>query len=605
LIGERTIFLPPTTAFHDFVAYEEEVLASEAGQQAQQYWQAQLASPPPALQLPTTQPRPAKKSYQGATFSYELDEIVLARVRTVAQNNGIELETFLLAGYATLLERLSGQSDLVIGITRPQQKPADMDWLIGSAENLLPLRLTFPPENKLDGLLYHIQGKLNAANTHQSITYSSLLRTIKLPRSLAQTPLIQTVFNFAPMPQLGGFSNIKASLTQQPKLATNFDLVWNVHESESELIIEADYNSDILDAPMLETWVKQYEAILEEFALAPTQLVNTIVPAAAQIEQAIVETRPVPPEWNQTDVHYPSNVTLVDLFAMQVQETPNALAISAENKQGLTFSELGKKSDQLAAYLRSLKLADAACIGVCFADSADVATALLGIAKAGYTFVPIDPAWTKQAIEAVSADANLALMLSEADLFTALKLELQRTVRVILLDYHWLIIAHHNRKKHDNQPATKNSHAGLLYALHDGQPQGTILTHSGLANILMSLIDNPGIEADDVLLSLSPLSNPFMLAELFMPLLMGAQVILASAATISQPDRLAHVLTNYHVTMLQAPESIWQAFVASGWQGQADLTMLIADPTDTQLIKRLIPLGKAVYGCFGSAESGI
>ncbi|HFC12945.1 MAG TPA: hypothetical protein ENJ56_08900, partial [Anaerolineae bacterium] len=91
----------------------------------------------------------------------------------------------------------------------------------------------------------------------------------------------------------------------------------------------------------------------------------------------------------------------------------------------------------------------------------------------------------------------------------------------------------------------------------------------------------------------------------FMPLLMGAQVILASAATISQPDRLAHVLANYHVTMLQAPESIWQAFVASGWQGQADLTMLIADPTDTQLIKRLIPLGKAVYGCFGSAESGI
>jgi amino acid adenylation domain-containing protein len=587
--------LPEAGLFSEYARWDAEKMFGAEGKEAERYWLEQFATPPSGLDLPSDRPRPANKTFNGGVESFILDESLHKEIKRLGAKNGATLFATLLAGFNALLHRLSGQSDIVVAVPAAGQSVIGEDRLVGHCANLLPVRSEVRGDEPFADYIKRVKRAALDAYEHQHYTYGLLVQRLALPRDPSRSPLLSAMFNIDRSGFKGlDFGGLEVEISANRKAYATFDIYFNMLETDSGVVIDCEYNTDLFDAATIRRWLGHYRALLEGAVADATQKVSRL-PLLDEDE-----SRRQLIELNDTAREYPRRCAH-ELFEEQAARTPDAVAVVCEGEQ-LTYGELDARANKVAHHLAKLGVASETLVGISVERSLDMMVGLLGILKAGAAYVPIDPAYPRERVAAILEDSGVQIVLSQAHL----ALDLRDQVRqVVCLDIEWDKIAHNSQEK----PAIQTTTESLAYVIYTsgstGRPKGVQIEHRALVNLLCSMQQEPGLAASDVLVAVTTLSFDIAGLELFLPLIAGAKVVVASREVASDGNQLMRLLATEEATVMQATPATWRLLLEAGWQGSPTFKILCGgEALPRDLADQLLDCGR-LWNMYGPTETTI
>ncbi|MBE9059353.1 non-ribosomal peptide synthetase, partial [Sphaerospermopsis sp. LEGE 08334] len=344
----RTPLSPLPIQYPDFAIWQRQWLQGDVLQNQLTYWQEQLKDAPTLLSLPTDRPRPAVQTFVGEHYKFALPLELSQKLTELSQEKGCTLFMTLLAAYDTLLYRYTGQSDILVGSPIANRDRAEIEGLIGFFVNTLVMRSNLAGNPSFSELLTRVREMALGAYAHQHLPFEMLVEALQPERNLSHSPLFQVMFVLQNTPiSTVELSGLSVNLLEVKSQIAKFDLTLAMEETASGLVGVWEYNSDLFDSKTIERMAGHFITLLESIAANPQETI-TQLPLLTESEkhQLLIE-------WNDTEVEYPVDKCIHQLFEEQVEKTPDAVAVVFENEQ-LTYQQLNNRANQLAHYLQSL-----------------------------------------------------------------------------------------------------------------------------------------------------------------------------------------------------------------------------------------------------------
>lgn len=596
LCAGANVDLPTPMAFSAYARSQAEHFSGAEGSANEKYWVGEFKEIPPLLDLPLDRSRPPVKSYNGATCRRRIPAPVYQSIKQLSARQKCTLFVTLLAGFQALLSRLSGQEDIVVGVPTAGQSLLEDEILVGHCVNFLPLRGRLVNDPTMAAYLVQTKRALLDAYEHQNYTYGRLVRKLSIRRDPSRLPLMEVQFNLERVGAGIEFSGLSVEVDPNPKAFVNHDLFLNVIESEDGLVLDCDYNTQLFDEETIGRWLSHYQALIEGAVANETERISRL--SLLSVEQQ----RRLAVDWNETAAPYPTGMCVHQLFEAQAARKPHAVAAAFENQQ-LTYGELNQRADELARYLVTLGVRPGVLVGVFVERSLDMMVALLGVLKAGGAYVPMDPTYPAERIFFVLEDANVPILLTQEAL--ARNLTLQGT-RVISLDTDWKTIQNGAARL----PPVSVSSEDLAYVIYTsgstGKPKGVEIRHRAVVNLLCSMAQRPGLEAQDTLLAVTTLSFDIAVLELFLPLCVGAKLVIASREAAADGNLLLAQLVSSTATVIQATPVTFRLLIDAGWSAEPRLKVLCGgEALPRELANQLLQRTTSLWNMYGPTETTI
>nr|WP_283099539.1 non-ribosomal peptide synthetase [Pseudomonas sp. MWU15-20650] len=587
--------LPPLPIqYGDFAVWQRLWLSGEVLHRQSTYWQQALAGAPALLTLPTDRPRPAQQDYAGSSVAVHLDERLTAGLKALSQRHGTTLYMTLMTAWASLLSRLCGQQDVVIGSPVANRARSEVEGLIGLFVNTLAVRIDTSGELSSEALLARVKSLTLQAQAHQDLPFEQVVEMTRPVRSLAHSPLFQTLLSWqdssAPTLALGDLA--LEGIVENSHFA-KFDLSLNLGEVQGTIVGALEYAVALFDESTMQRYVGYFTRVLQ---------------AMVDNDQAVLEHAPLVDErerqhllfdFNATTVNYNLDQTLHGLFEAQVERTPDAIALKA-GEQHLTYAELNARANQLAHHLLALGVQPETRVAICVERSLEMVIGLYAILKAGAAYVPLDPAYPRERIAYMLEDSAPTVVLAQGTTHALLG-----EVPVVDLDQPtWQHLPSDN-------PAVASVTAYVIYTSGStGQPKGVINEHAGVVNRLLWMQDAYGLSALDTVLQKTPLSFDVSVWEFFWPLFTGARLVMARPAGHKDPAYLCEVIEAERVTTLHFVPSMLDVFLAHGDVSQAAglvRVMCSGEALPGSLVRRFkqqLP-GSQLHNLYGPTEAAV
>jgi amino acid adenylation domain-containing protein len=590
--------------YADYAAWQREWLQGEALEQQVTYWKHQLAGVP-VLELPTDRPRPAKLTYQGTTLSFQLSESLKTALQALCRREGVTLFMTLLAGFQTLLSRYTGQVDIAVGSPIANRNRSEIEGLIGFFVNTLVLRANLSGHLTFRQLLGQVRGTTLEAYMHQDLPFERLVEALQPARDLGHQPLFQVMFILQNAPRSAlELEGLTFSRLEMEGEASKFDLTLALTEMPQGLRGVVEYNTDLFEASTIVRLVGHFQTLLEGIvADSDRRLSDLPLLTEAEEHQLLVER-------NDTWADYPRNRCIHELIEDQVKQTPDAVALvfdppasrGSSPNQHLTYQELDARANQLAHRLQELGVGPEVLTGVCMQRSAEMVVGLYGILKAGGAYVPLDPTFPPERLAFMLADAQVPVLLTQERLRESLP---KFPGQVICLD--------EDEKNLSFAPQVVESRVDarhLAYVIYTsgstGKPKGVQICHQAVVNFLEAMRQRPGFAASDTLLSVTTLSFDIAGLELYLPLSCGGRVVIARQEDVVNGARLAELIAENNVTVMQATPATWRLLIQSGWCGDERLSILCGgEAFPRELAQALVGRVKAVWNMYGPTETTV
>ncbi|MEH2000300.1 MAG: amino acid adenylation domain-containing protein [Nostoc sp.] len=545
-----------TLQFVDYAHWQREWVKSQEAEAQLAYWQQKLSGSPPLLELPSDRPRPAEQTYNGAQVRVELPISLCESLRVLSRQEGITLFMTTLATFLVMLRRYTGQDDLCVGTAVANRRMRETEKLIGMIVNNLVLRTDLSGNPTFRELLGRVRQVSLEAFANEDLPFDKVVEVLKPIRNLSYNPLFQVMFSFHDSPQpdlsLPGL-NIKPNVALSNK-STKFDLdvvLIPQHGAEKGITVIWEYNTDLFDAATIQQMAEQYQNLLKGIVTNPEQRVSQL-PLLTQTQQELLV------EWNQTHREYPTKECIHDLFAAQVELTPDAVAIQQEGQQ-LTYRELSDRANQLAHYLQSLGVKPETLVGICVERSLEMIIGLLGILKAGGAYIPLDPAYPQERLVDILEDTQLSILLTQEGFQDKLP---DYGGKTICLDRDWLEIAQHSTAN----PITNLQPHNLAYIIYTsgstGKPKGVMIEQRSLMNFVNTVMHEYGINASDNILQFASICFDTSIEEILPCLSVGATLVLRTEQMLHSSDEFWRCCQEWQLTVLDLPTAYWHQLVA-------------------------------------------
>ncbi|ELS02826.1 non-ribosomal peptide synthase/amino acid adenylation enzyme [Xenococcus sp. PCC 7305] len=582
--------------YADFAIWQRRWLNGESLDNQLNYWKEQLHDIPELLQLPTDRPRPNEQTYEGRTQSFQLSNDLSQKLQALSRKSDTTLFMTLYAAFASLLYRYSGESDIVVGSPIANRNHSELEPLIGFFVNTLALRTQFQEHLSFQQLLEQVRETTFKAYENQDLPFEKLVEVLQPERSLSYSPLFQVMFSWenAPMGKLE-LPDLTLTKLDLESTVAKFDLTVSMSETESGLIGYWNYNVDLFDETTIERMIGHFQNLLSAIVENP-QIEVAKIPLLSEQErhQLLIE-------WNDTRVDYPQDKCIHQLFEEQVEKTPDAVAVVFKNQQ-LTYRELNQKANQLAHHLRKLGVKPEVLVGICVERSVDMVVGLLGILKAGGAYVPLDPKYPAVRLKSMMEDARINILLTQNLLSAQLPLSVST---IVCLDETNIF-----EKEREADILGQIDPDNLAYIMYTsgstGKPKGVKIPHSNVTNVLQTIINYLQVSAQDILLSLATFSFDISVAEIFIPLITGAQLIITPEDTIKDVDKLKNIINQSKATIIDATPATWKLLETVNWQAAQQLKIIsTGEKLSSELAKYLLAQNKLVWNIYGPTECTI
>lgn len=274
--------LTPPRQFSDYIQNQQRFQGQLDQDEA--YWLERFSGAIPHLELPTDYPRPQIQTYQGQQQSKIIPASITAPLQNVSHQQGCTLFMTLLTSFNLLLQHLSSQQDLVIGISAAGQLSLGWQDLVGYCVNVLPLRLNLD-ETTFPDHLKSVRQLLLKAYEHQNYPYAQLLEKLKLKRNPSCPPLINVQFNLDKFGECLDFGELKVKGSNNFTGVARRDLTWNLTEMRGELTLTCTYNTDLFKSETIKHWIEQFESLLQIVVQQPEISTSAIFQHLREFEQ--------------------------------------------------------------------------------------------------------------------------------------------------------------------------------------------------------------------------------------------------------------------------------------------------------------------------------
>ncbi|MCH8178516.1 MAG: amino acid adenylation domain-containing protein [Proteobacteria bacterium] len=600
-LAGRPAALPPLPVSHgDFAAWHNQWMSGEALQRQTAFWQGQLSPLPAPLALPLDHARPAVMSGEGASLVFRLDPQTTRMLRAAAQSEGRTLFTTLLGAFGLLLHKLTGQDDLVIGTPVRGRDHPELESLIGFFVNTLPVRLRPRDDLTVGEWFAHVQRHVIEALSHPDVPLDHLVRTLRPPRDTSRSTLYQALFSYQDARERSStWGNVQHLRHDLPMVGAAQDLALWCVETPDDIEFTFSYDTAILGQPTVQLFAERLSDLLQRLAsLSETRLLSVSVQCPREV-QALKQ-------WNDTASPWPTRASIVDLLRQAAHSQGSDIALSQSGERPLSHAEVWARAHQIAHQLRAQGLGRGDLVGVCMPRCPDLLTSLLGVLLTGAAYVPLDPAYPGERLAYMAEDARLAWVISRADAMQALRWPRDKT---LLTDLDDALLQQQPATPLPPAPqadASLNDPAYVIYTSGStGKPKGVVVPHGAVVNFLRSMARQPGLQAHQRLLAVTTLSFDISVLELFLPLLVGAEIVLCRSEDTRDPFLLKALIED-GIDVMQATPSTWHALIDAGWQGRPGFTALVGGETlSARLASDLMARCDAVWNMYGPTETTV
>ncbi|QSJ14938.1 amino acid adenylation domain-containing protein [Nostoc sp. UHCC 0702] len=550
--------------YQDFVQWQQQMLTSPVGEHLWSYWEKQLAGEL-SLKLPTDRPKEQFRSQKGASYTFELPQELTSKLKDRAKTLGATLYMTLLTAFAVLLHRYTGQEDIIIGSPTEGRSQPEFARTVGFFVNILALRINLAGKPTFSELLNQVRYTVLEAIAHQDYPSPLLVEQFQQQHNLSLTKILRVSFNLMKLQELG--EDIELSVSSQAKARVDWgglclepfvipqqegqnDLVFDMMETSESLLGLLRYNSDLFDAATIKRMAGHFQTLLEAIVINSNQRIWSL-PLLTEIErhQLLVE-------WNNTQLEYPQDKCIHQLFEEQVELTPNVVAVVFADQQ-LTYQELNARANQLAHYLQRLGVGKEKLVGICVERSLEMVVGLLGILKAGAGYVPLDPTYPQERLTFMLSDAQISVLLTQQKLVNQLP---QHTALVVYLDSDW------GENLHQENLICEVKPENLAYVIYTsgstGTPKGVMIEHQSLVNFTQTAKVAYKIHSGERVLQFASISFDAAAEEIYPCLSSGATLVLRTEDMLNSVHDFVQACRDWQLTVLDLPTAYWHQLIS-------------------------------------------
>ena len=563
--------------YADVAAWQHERWTSGTWETDLRYWQQQLAGTLPVLDLPLDGTRPAIQQFDGAAVRKDLSPALTKAVDRYARQTNSTPFVVLLAAYASVLHRYTGQDDLIVGVPVAGRTEEEMEPLAGFFVNTLPIRIRLADHPSFADLVLGVRDVSMDAFQHQSVPFEKIVEAVQPNRSPSRPPIFQTLFALQNLPgDALTLPDLDPAPLEYTWSSSKFDVSLFVERRGDAFHLIAEYQTDLFAEDRMNRLLGHVETLLKSALDAPETAVSDL-DLLPETERDLVLY-----DWNDTVADVDLSLSLPELVDRQTANTPEKTAIRF-GETSVSYRELTDRSDRLAGYLRAEHgIETGARVGLCIDRTPDLLVALLAIQKTGAAYVPLDPAYPAERITLILEDCDASLVLTRE----AVRDRIPRTPHapaVVSVDGDRDAIRQATPLPQTDRPAQ----TGVAYIIYTsgstGRPKGVVIEHrSAVSLIQWSQTAFSDAEMDGVLFSTS-ICFDLSVFEIFTPLSRGGAVVLAENAL-----HLHRLDARDSVTLVNSVPSVMEEVLRAGNLPDSVRTVCLAgEPLRRSLVDRL------------------
>ena len=586
--------LPEAPQMDRYITAQFHFEKTKAYQETRQFWVSQFSKKVPVTELPIDCPRPSVRTYKSSREDFKLSLELTLAVKKTGAKNGCSFVVTLLSAFEVLLHQLTGQQEVVLGLPAAGQLASGCYGLTGHCVNLLPIKSVLKEASTFNAYLKQRKTEILNVLEHQQFSLGSLLKILPIARNPSRIPLVPIVFNMdMNMDEGVNFEGLTYQLHSNPRAFETFEIFVNASGTEQDLTLEWSYNTQLFTAGTIGRMMKSFEKLLQVLAQEPDREIGSIGISTRKQHQDEKKYFPTIASCPQ--------VTVSELVSRSLKKHAVKTAVRFGEGQ-ITNGELLSKSNQMAALLIEKGLCQGDLIGVSLDRSIEMIVALLAILKAGAAYIPLDPAYPQERINDMLRDSEAKFLLSNqkysGQYFSAVKEVLLEELLLEMVSYP------------TKNPDVGLTGADLAYVLYTsgstGKPKGVQIAHYNLTNLLLSIQKWPGITSDDKMLALTTISFDIAGLEIFLPLISGAEIVLADTKTAKDGFELLKLIQTSGVTLVQAtPPTFWMLLEA-GWKEKIPARIFCCGEALPQILaKKMLPLCAGLWNMYGPTETTI
>jgi amino acid adenylation domain-containing protein len=560
------------------------------------YWRRRLERLEP-LRLPTDRPHGSGGSHRGAQLSFRIDSDVVAGMRQLAHRERCTLFMVLLAGFQTLLMRYSGQHDIAVGTPVAGRDLVELEGLVGLFVNTLVLRTDLSGNPRFTELLSRVRQRTLEALTHWELPFDKLVAALSPQRSLGRNPLYQVSFALQNLPAVAlDFGDVHAEQFPLYAGTSKFDLSLSFTEEHSSLAGTFEYRIDLFDPGTVERMVRSLQRLLAGMLADPESRLD----ALPLIDDE--ERRRMLLDWNDTDRPLPLEWNLHQRFEERVRVDPEAVAVCL-GTQALTYSQLNRRANRLAHYLRAQRIGPGVAVGVFMERCPDMVVALLAVLKAGGSYVPLDPGYPAERLTFMLKETLAPVVLTHQRLRDRLP---QAGARAFCVDSGWDRIA---LLPDDDLPGLAKCE-DLAYIVFTsgstGTPKGVPVEHRAVLRLVINT-DYLQLSAADCVAQASNTSFDAATFEIWGALLNGARLAIVLNEVVLSGERLAQEIRDRDINTLFLTTAVFNehAYRSPGIFRALDHLLFGGEVCDATAVGRVIdaaPPGRLIH-VYGPTEA--
>ncbi|MFD5514916.1 amino acid adenylation domain-containing protein [Streptomyces sp. NPDC127066] len=587
--------------YADYTVWQREWLATGPLDAQIAYWRERLEGAP-VLELPTDFAPGAARGWHGASEPFSFPPHLWQRVKSFAEEHGTTPYMVLVAAFAVVLSRWSGQRDVVIGSPIAGRAHPELEALTGFFVNTLPLRVDVPDTATFATLLAEVRRSCTEAYAHQDVPFGKLVQALRPDRSLGPVPLVQVMLALRDVPgqqaALPGLDVTELDLATSQD-ASKFDLVLDlVPEADGRLRCRVEFSTDLFEAATAGRIADAFVRVLDTALAGPDRPVDRLpLLSAAERARLLGELS------GDGDASAADTGCLHTLVDAQADARPDAPAVECGDTV-LTYRELTERADRLAHRLRARGAGPEQLVGICLPRSADMVVAVLGVLKAGAGYVPLDPGYPHSRLELMVRDSGVALVVTDREVAATGRLNARdgdgTGPGLVLVDDD-------DANESSDGIGTDGARPGpvhprtLAYVIYTsgstGVPKGSANEHGGVVNTLTGLNRTLGLGPSDRMLAVSSLNYDMSVYEILGSLLAGACVVVPpDDLEVTDPVRLRRLVIDTRVTAWSSAPALLELLVnhahsGPGFDGAAlRLAVLGGDRPPAALPDRLAEL---------------